>query len=128
MKTLQTPRYRWLFYRRRTSNDVDIYGETSETIVLVTSGLFAYERARRPIETLDAGATITEAQYVLLGKYLRHHHTEIKSNYFAWCPALDKLVEVIAEPVDDTGKQERLVIYVVDNVERPLDTDTLPLF
>mgnify|MGYP001162774135 CR=1 FL=1 len=126
MKTKQTPRYRWLFYIRRTSDDVDAYGEASETIALVTTGFFSFEKAKVPIEIVDSGATISETQYVLLGAYSRHHHTSIKTNHFAWCPALDKLVEIIAEPVDDIGIQERLVIYVVDNVERNLNTGTLP--
>jgi len=126
VKTKQTPRYRWLFYERRTAADVDSYGEVDETITFVTSGLFAYERAKRPIEIIDASSTAPETQYVLIGKYSRHYHTSITVNLFAWCPALSKLVEVLATPVDDAGDQQKLVIYVMDNVSRDLDTSTLP--
>ena len=126
MKTKQTPRYRWLFYERRTAADVDSYGGVDETINLVTSGLFAYERAKRPIEIIDAAATAAETQYVLIGKYSRHYHTAITVNLFAWCPALSKLVEILAPPIDDMGDQKKLVIYVMDNVNRDLDTSTLP--
>lgn len=127
MKTKQTPRYRWLFYERRTPSDVDAWGEVDETITFVTSGFFAYERAKRPIDIVDTAATEPETQYVLLGKYSRHYHTTIKTQHFAWCPALDKLVEVLGEPVDDAGAQQQIVIYVVDNVNRNLDTGTLPI-
>ena len=126
MKTKQTPRYRWLFYERRTAADVASYGEVAETINLVTSGLFAYERAKRPIEIIDAAATAAETPYVLIGKYSRHYHTAITVNLFAWCPALSKLVEILAPPIDDMGDQKKLVIYVMDNVNRDLDTSTLP--
>lgn len=123
----QTPRYRWLFYQRATSDDTDVYGEPEETITFITSGFFAYERAKLPVEVQDASETIDEVQYVLLGSYSRHYHTTITRDLFAWCPALDRLVEVLADPVDDSGNQERIVIYVVDNVKRDLDTGTLPL-
>jgi len=126
MKTKQTPRYRWLFYSETTSNATDSYSEPTISEVFETSGYFSFERAKRPIEIVDAGATIPETQYVLLGKYSRHYHTTIKVNHFAWCPALSKVVEIIAEPVDDSGTQEQIVIYCVDNIQRNIDTGSLP--
>ena len=128
MKTKQTPRYRWLFYRRSRSltGDANTYGEMSETITFITSGFFAYEKAKHPIEILDAGATISEVQYVLLGSHSSHYCTTIRNHHFAWCPHLNKVVELISNPIDDTGTQERVVIYVIDNVERDWDTSALP--
>ena len=127
MKTLQTPRYRWLFYAENDADNVDDFGEPVVSHTFITSGLFAYERAKRPLEISDAGQTVSETQYVLIGDYIKYHHDNIAVQHFAWCPQLDKVVEVFAEPIDDTGEQRKLVIYVVDNVQRTVDTGSLPL-
>jgi hypothetical protein len=127
MRKPQTPRYRWLFYNQSSAGTVDGYGEPTESITFVTSGLFSYEQATKPVEVLDAGATISQLQYLLIGAYNAHYANDIKSDMIAWCPALnDKVVELLADPVDKEGYQERIYIYVVDNVQREYDTGSFP--
>ena len=121
----QTPRYRWIFYKQINSTDVDAYGKPDISYLPVVSGLFALEVARKPIEILDGSAVVSELQYVLAGAYIDRYRTIITNGMIAWCPALDKVVEILGLPVDDKGERLRIIIYVTDNVERVIDTSTL---
>lgn len=118
------PRYRWFFYKR--VKGTGSLGQPLNQVDLVISGFFSKERAKKPIEILDASVSVPEAQYVLRGAYLHRYKTVITSDLFAWCPALNEVVEVLGTPVDDTGEQREIFIYVMDNVEREVDTSTLP--
>jgi len=127
VKTKQTPRYRWFFYSRNASGTPDTWGEQTDSPVLVTQGFFAKEKATKPIETIDAAAAEGEIQFVLIGAFSKEYLNDIQSGMFCWCPALNKVMEVIGSPVDYTGEYRRIVIYVVDNVFRAVDTGSLPL-
>ena len=123
----RTPRYRWIFLRREEAGTIDDYGIPTESFTFITSGLFGKERAKRAVEVIDGGATVGSTQYVLIGAYSRHYHTAITSDLIAWCPALgDEILELIESPIDLDGRQESLLIPVVDNVERVYDTGSFP--
>ena len=120
-----TPRYRWFFYQRMTSTAVDAYGKPTETITPKVSGFFALERARSPIEIVDGSAITNETQYVLSGAWMNRYEEVIKSGMIAWCPATDKVMEVLGAPIDNLGDNLRVNIYVSDNVKRTVDTSQL---
>lgn len=123
----RTPRYQWYFLQRESAATVDAYGEPTEAFTYVTSGLFAFEKAKRPVQIEDAGATISNIQYLLMGSYSKHYATSIKSDLLAWCPALDNMVvELLGDSIDPDGYQEKLWIYAMRNVERVYDTGTFP--
>lgn len=120
-----TPRYRWFFYQQMTSDDVDAFGKPTITYVPKSSGFFALEKARNPIEIIDASAVTSEVQYVLSGAWVSHYATTIQSGMIAWCPATDKVMEILGEPIDNMGDHLRIIIYVSDNVQRTVDTSQL---
>jgi hypothetical protein len=120
----RVPRYRFFFYRRNATPDD--YGEVDDTYTAVTSGFFAREKARRPMEIADASATVNEIQYVLVGAYVKRYFTDISAEMLAWCPQTDKVYEVIGEPIDNEGNNRQTMIYVADNVRRVVDTSALP--
>lgn len=123
----RTPRYKWYFLQREDSDTVDAFGEPTEAFTYVTSGLFAFERAKRPIEVVDAGTVVPSLQCIIIGAYSKHYANNIKSDLLAWCPALDNLVvELLGDAVDIDGYQESLWIYCMKNVNREYDTDSFP--
>ena len=123
----RTPRYQWYFLQRESANTVDAFGEPTEAFTYVTSGLFAFERAKRPIEAADAGATVDNIQYIIIGAYTKHYAEVIKSDLIAWCPALDNLVvELIGDAIDIDGYQEQLWTYAMKNVSREYNTASFP--
>ena len=119
-----TPRYRWFFYQQMTSTDVDEFGKPTISYVPKLSGFFALEKARNPIEIMDASSIVSEIQYVLSGAWVPQYEI-IQSGMIAWCPATDKVMEILGEPLDAAGDHLRVVIYVADNVYREVDTSQL---
>jgi len=123
----RTARYRWIFLQREVAGTVDAYGEPTEDITFVTSGLFAFEKAKKPIEIVDGGATISDQQYLLMGSYSSHHVNSITSDLLAWCPALDNLVlEILGDAIDPDGYQEDIWVYTMKNVARQYNTAAFP--
>ena len=123
----RTPRYRWIFLQREVAGTVDAYGEPTEAFTFVSSGYFAFEKAKKPIEVVDGGATVSDQQFLLMGAYSNHHARGITSDLIAWCPALDNLVvELLGDPIDPDGYQEKLWIYAMRNVERKYTTGSFP--
>lgn len=118
-------RYRVFFYERGSSSP-DQYGEVSETYTAITSGFFAKEKARRPMEIADGSATVSEIQYVLIGAYVKKYFTDLRSEMIAWCPQTDQVFELVGEPIDNEGNNREVMIYVADNIRRSIDTSTLP--
>lgn len=125
-KTKRTPRYRYFFYQRITTDEVDARGRPVEEYSALVSGLFAKEQARKPVEITEASSIIDERQYVLLGAWVSRYDQVITSDTVAYCPAEDKCYEVLATPVDITGERREVMIYITDNIERTIDTSQLP--
>lgn len=92
---------------------------------LVTSALCSIERASRPIEIVDGQSTTAQTQYVLRTNWNRRL-TTLDTHCIALVVLTDKIYEIIGEPIDNDGLKRELLIYVVDNVTRVIDLDSLP--
>lgn len=117
-------RQRWLFYTR--SRNRDTYGEINQdSYTFFTSAYCGREKARNPIEVMDANAVMSEQQWVLRARWT-NKLSQMTHDMVGYCPAKNLIVEIIGEPIDPDQGQMDILIYCVDNIKRDIDTDNLP--
>lgn len=92
---------------------------------LVTSAFCSIELASKPIEIVDGNTTTAQTQILLRTDYNRRLLT-LDTHCIAFAPATRRIYELVGDPIDRTGLSRELFIYVVDNVTRTIDMDSLP--
>ena len=93
---------------------------------LVTAAQCSIERASKPIEIVDGFTTTDQTQFVLRANWNRK-----LLSLDTHCIALvvhpaNRLMELVGRPVDNNQSMRELLVYVVDNVTRNIDIDSLP--
>lgn len=121
------PRQRWFFYlpEQTPSAAGTLSRDDPTTTDPVLSGFFNTELAKKPIEISDSSVNFGQIQWVLIGTWFRHLENSVTSEMLAWCPETDRVMEVLARPVDMVGDRLEAFIYVVENVRRNIDTSQL---
>jgi hypothetical protein len=105
--------------------ETDDYGEAVENYILVAPSFCGIAKASKPIEVVDGGVTQNQTQYFLDSAW-----TKTLSQVDSSCIAADfhnrKIYEVVGNAVDPFGDRQSINIYVVDNITRLIDIDSLP--
>ena len=121
------PRQRWFFYRPKQTPTAagTLSRDDPTTMTPIVSGYFNTEIAKKPIEITDASVNYGQIQWVLIGTWVRYIESQVTSEMIAWCPETDRVMEVLARPVDMVGDRAEIFIYVVENIRRSIDTTQL---
>ena len=116
-------RHRVKFYNKSTTTTPD--GELQDVFSFHCSGYFAIEKPMRPREVVDGGRDTNEQDMLLIGQWTALC-ASVTFGMFAYIPSRKKLVAVNGDATDPWGDRKKIHIYIIDNLTKLYDPDTIP--
>jgi len=118
-------RARVKFYIKDFSPAAGSDGEFPERFTFFCSGYFAIEKPMKPREVEDGASDVSQQELMLLGQWTSLC-ASVTHGMFAYIPSRKKLYAVNGNATDPWGDRKKIHIYVIDNLTKLYDPETIP--